>query len=49
MYFEQIQNFYCWIQYDVPFSHLAQPLQPVDISGYSDIGMFSLDFRIVFT
>ena len=25
-------------QYDVPFSHLAKPLDPVDVSGYSELG-----------
>ena len=26
-------------QYDVPFSHLIKPLDPVDVSGYSELGM----------
>ena len=31
-------------QYDVPFSHLAKPLDPVDVSGYSELGKSIINY-----
>jgi hypothetical protein len=32
-------------QYDVPFSHLAKPLDPVDVSGYSELGKSIINYK----